>query len=68
MPAFLERKLKSRYGAKSAIPYKILNSLGYMRGSKETAAGRRVQRKHEEKSGHTNIGRIMEGQHAREKR
>jgi len=47
MPEFLEKKLKARYGADSAIPFKIMNSLGYMRGSKETAAGRAAQAKHE---------------------
>lgn len=46
MPVFLEKKLKSQYGAKSAVPYKIMNKLGYMRGNKETAAGRAAQRKH----------------------
>jgi hypothetical protein len=51
MPAFLEKKLKSEYGSKSAVPYKIMNSLGYMRGNKETARGRAAQRKHEKKMG-----------------
>ena len=46
MPAFLEKKLKQRYGAKSAIPYKIMNSIGAMRGNKETAKGRAMQKKH----------------------
>ena len=47
MPAFLEAKLKNRYGAKSSIPYAIMNKLGYMHGNKETAAGRNAQKKHE---------------------
>lgn len=47
MPAFLEKKLKRRYGANSPVVYKIMNSLGYMRGSKETAKGRAAQRKHD---------------------
>ena len=47
MPAFLERKLKKTYGAKSGIPYAIMNKLGYMHGSKETAAGKAAQKKHE---------------------
>lgn len=46
MPKFLEKKLKQRYGAKSAIPYKIMNSIGAMRGNKETAKGRAMQKKH----------------------
>ena len=50
MPLFLEKKLKSEYGADSKIPYAIMNSQGYMRGSKETAKGRSAERKHEEHS------------------
>lgn len=46
MPKFLEDKLKARYGAKSSIPYKIMNKLGYMRGSKTTAKGMSAERKH----------------------
>jgi hypothetical protein len=49
MPKFLEKKLKQRYGAKSDIPYKIMNKLGYMRGSKETAAGKAAEKKHHQK-------------------
>ena len=46
MPAFLEKKLKAEYGSDSAIPYKIMNSIGAMRGNKETAKGRAMQKKH----------------------
>ena len=46
MPRFLEAKLKKEYGAKSAVPYKIMNAKGYMRGNKETAKGRAAQSKH----------------------
>lgn len=46
MPKFLEAKLKKRYGAKSAIPYKIMNSIGAMHGNKETAKGRAMAQKH----------------------
>ena len=51
MPKFLEDKLKKRYGKKSKIPYKILNSIGAMRGNKETAKGRAMDRKHAAKMG-----------------
>lgn len=51
MPAFLEAKLKKQYGAKSAVPYKIMNSIGAMRGNKETAKGRAMQKKHVAKYG-----------------
>jgi hypothetical protein len=46
MPKFLEDKLKAEYGAKSSIPYKIMNKLGAMRGNKETAKGRAMAKKH----------------------
>lgn len=46
MPKFLEAKLKKRYGANSKIPYKIMNSIGAMRGNKETAKGRAMTRKY----------------------
>ena len=50
MPAFLEKKLKKEYGAKSDIPYKVMNSLGVMKGNKITAKGRREEKKHDEKT------------------
>lgn len=46
MPKFLEDRLKHEYGANSDVPYKILNAKGYMRGSKETAKGRALDRRH----------------------
>ena len=47
MPAFLEKKLKKEYGSKSDIPYKIMNKMGYMKGSKETKKGKVAEKKHE---------------------
>jgi hypothetical protein len=47
MPKFLEKKLKERYGKDSAVPYKIMNKLGVMRGSKITKKGRKMEKKHE---------------------
>ncbi len=46
MPRFLEDKLKAEYGAKSKVPYKIMNAIGAMRGSKETAKGKAMAAKH----------------------
>lgn len=46
MPKFLEEKLKKEYGAKSSIPYKVMNSIGAMRGNKETAKGAAMEHKH----------------------
>lgn len=47
MPEFLEKKLKKEYGEKSDIPYKVMNKLGYMRGSKETKKGKKAEIKHQ---------------------
>ena len=33
MPEFLEKKLKARYGAKSKVPYMIMNKLEIGRAS-----------------------------------
>ena len=52
MPKFLEEKLKHEYGAKSSIPYAVMNKLGYMHGNKETAKGRAAEQKHEERPKH----------------
>jgi hypothetical protein len=46
MPKFLEEKLKKEYGTDSDIPYKVMNKLGYMKGSKETKKGRLAEKKH----------------------
>jgi hypothetical protein len=51
MPAFLEAKLKSEYGAKSKTPFKVMNAIGAMRGNKETAKGKRMEKKHAAKVG-----------------
>ena len=50
MPAFLENKLKSEYGAHSATPFKVMNSIGAMHGSKETPKGAEMQRMHDKKA------------------
>lgn len=49
MPKFLKAKLQAEYGAKSAVPYKVMNTLGAMLGNKETAKGREMQAKHDAK-------------------
>lgn len=50
MPKFLEDKLKAEYGADSSIPYKVMNSIGAMRGNKETPKGAAMARKHQAKN------------------
>ncbi len=47
MPKFLIDKLKKEYGKNSKIPYKIANSIGAMRGNKETEKGAEMQAKHD---------------------
>ena len=60
MPKFLEDKLKKEYGANSKIPYKVMNSIGAMRGNKETAKGRAMAAKHAAKSGkRISLGSMM---------
>lgn len=46
MPDFLEKKLKAKYGQKSKVPFKIMNSIGAMRGPNETAKGKAMAKKH----------------------
>jgi hypothetical protein len=73
MPKFLETKLKREYGENSAIPYKVMNSLGAMKGNKETAKGREMESKHEKDTkmkktamppfAHTHIEHHPDGSH-----
>lgn len=44
MPKKLEKKLKKEYGKDSDVPYKIMNKLGFMKGSKETAKGKALDK------------------------
>lgn len=46
MPKFLENKLKKEYGANSSILYKVMNKMGAMKGNKETAKGKMMEKKH----------------------
>lgn len=49
MPKFLEDKLKAEYGNNPAAVYGTMNKLGAMKGNKETAKGKAMQRKHDAK-------------------
>lgn len=44
-PKFLEEKLKKEYDNNKHAIYGTLNKLGYMKGSKETAKGRALDKK-----------------------
>lgn len=46
MPKFLEDKLRAEYGNNSHAIYGTMNKIGAMRGNKETAKGRAMERKH----------------------
>ena len=47
MPKFLEDKLRSEYGNNPHAIFGTMNKIGAMRGNKETAKGRQMERKHE---------------------
>ena len=49
MPKFLIDKLKKEYPGDPGAVYGTLNNLGFMKGNKETAAGRAAQVKHDRK-------------------
>jgi hypothetical protein len=63
-PKFLEEKLQKEYGKDSDVPYKVMNKLGVMHGNKETAKGKREEKKHE---GRTRKGFSKEGVVVRKK-
>lgn len=46
MPKFLEDKLRKEYGDNPRAIYGTMNKIGAMRGNKETAKGREMERKH----------------------
>lgn len=46
MPKFLERQLRQEYGNNDRAVYGTLNAIGAMRGNKETAKGRAMEKKH----------------------
>ncbi len=50
MPKFLEQKLKKEYPNDPSAPFKVMNSIGVMKGNKETPKGKDMERKHEAKS------------------
>jgi len=46
MPKFLEDKLKKEYGDNPHAIYGTMNKIGAMKGNKETAKGKAMDRKH----------------------
>lgn len=61
MPKFLESKLKAEYPNNPHAVYGTLNTIGAMRGNKETPKGAAMQRKHDAKVGHphVNLGKYL---------
>ena len=61
MPKFLESKLRAEYGNNPRAIYGTMNKLGAMRGSKETAKGKAMERKHlrDKKLNITTMGAAM---------
>ena len=61
MPKFLEDKLRAEYGNNPRAIYGTMNKLGAMRGSKETAKGKAMERKHlrDKKLNITTMGAAM---------
>ncbi len=51
MPKFLEKKLKAEYGNNPHAIYGTMNKIGAMKGNKETAKGKAMERKHERDKG-----------------
>lgn len=49
MPKFLEQKLEKEYPNDPHAVFGTMNKIGAMKGSKETAKGRRMEEKHEKK-------------------
>jgi hypothetical protein len=55
VPKFLEDKLKSEYPNDPGAVYGTLNSIGAMKGNRETAKGRAMQAKHDRNSRITRV-------------
>ena len=51
MPKFLEAVLRKQYGDNDNAVYGTMNKIGAMKGNKETAKGRAMEKKHEAKKG-----------------
>jgi len=67
MPAFLEARLKKAAADKgfsgkraARYVYGAMNNMGAMRGSKETAKGKRMQRKHDAKASGTPMRKLSD--------
>lgn len=45
-PKFLEKKLEKEYGGDIHAIYGTMNKIGAMHGNKETAKGKRMEKKH----------------------
>ncbi len=57
MPKFLEDKLKKEYPGNPGAVFGTMNKLGAMKGNKETAKGRAMEKKHAAASRKGNLGK-----------
>lgn len=63
MPAFLEAKLRKNVPKgvdEDRYVYGALNNMGAMRGNKETAKGKRMEKKHARKVQHEKMRKLSE--------
>lgn len=65
MPKVLEDKLKREYPGNDRAVSGTLNALGAMRGSKDTARGRSMQKAHEAHGKRNNLGTYLHPKKAR---
>ena len=63
MPAFLEKELKKEYPNNPHAVYGTLNKIGAMKGNKETAKGKEMEKKHAMKFERTHIEHLGDGTH-----
>lgn len=63
MPKFLEDKLKKEYPNNPSAVWGTMNKLGAVKGNKETAKGKEMEKKHAAKFSHTHIDHLGDGTH-----
>jgi hypothetical protein len=59
MPKFLEEKLEREYSGDKHAVFGTMNKIGAMKGSKITAKGRAMERKHERDERKGSLGKKM---------
>ena len=62
MPEFIEKKLEKEYPNNPHAVYGTMNKLGVMKGNKETAKGKREEKKHVEDKKREVAHKMMRGE------